>query len=90
MKPGDLVTIRRLNRSNEVLFEVSRSLIWRVPVYDQTSNRDYLERKVKWEHDEIGLILGGRDDIDEMIQVLLKGHPVWAEERMLVTINEAR
>jgi hypothetical protein len=90
VKPGDLVTIRRLNRSNEVLFEVSRSLIWRVPVYDQTSNRDYLERKVKWEHDEIGLILDGRDDIDEMIQVLLKGHPVWAEERMLVVINEAR
>lgn len=90
MKPGDLVTIRRLNRSNEVLFEVSRSLIWRVPVYDQTSNRDYLERKVKWEHDEIGLILDGRDDIDEMIQVLLKGRPVWVEERMLVVINEAR
>lgn len=90
MKPGDLVTIRRLNRSNEVLFEVSRSLIWRVPVYDQTSNRDYLERKVKWEHDEIGLILGGRDDIDEMIQVLLKGRPVWVEERMLVVIDEAR
>jgi hypothetical protein len=90
MKPGDLVTIRRLNRLNEVLFEVSRSLIWRVPVYDQTSNRDYLERKVKWEHDEIGLILDGRDDIDEMIQVLLRGRPVWVEERMLMVIYETR
>jgi len=90
MSPGDLVTIRRLNRLNEVFFEVSRSLIWRVPVYDQTSNRDYLERKVKWEQDEIGLILDGKDDIEEMIQVLFRGHPVWVEERMLVVIDETR
>ncbi len=83
MKPGDLVTIRRWKI-------VASGAGWRVRVYDRTPDSEYFPRKTRWEQNEIGVILSGRDDLDKMVQVLLKGRVVWAEEKMLEVINETR
>ena len=79
MKPGDLVTIHR----------------WKIAaaggcarVYDRTQDSEYFPLKARWEHNEIGVILSGRDDLDKMVQVLLKGRVVWVQEKMLEVINE--
>lgn len=76
MKPGDLVTIRRWNLTH-------RTPIAYVNVYDRTSLGEYLQRKVKWEHGDIGILLEGRDVVEEMRRVLLQGRGVWVDEEML-------
>ena len=82
MKPGDLVTIRRWNVSHRVP-------ITYVDVYDRLSQEDYFPRKSKWEHGEVGVLMEGRDDKEEMVKVLHKGRLVWIDEEMLRDVNEA-
>lgn len=83
MKPGDLVTIRRWNVSHRVP-------ITYVGVYDRTSQGEFLQRKTKWEHGDVGVLLDGRDAAEEMVQVLYKGRVVWIDEEMLREANETR
>jgi len=80
MKPGDLVTIQRWNKDR-------CTPIWYVRVFDRSPDSEYFPRKEAWEHNETGVILDGRDDIDEMTQVLLKGKIVWAPEKLLEVIE---
>lgn len=87
MNPGDLVTPSRWN------------LTYRVPI-------DYLEVwdkpdgteswQGKWEHDEIGVLLGGKymsgdPDSDPtsytLVEVLLKGRICWVDEDLLRAIK---
>lgn len=82
MKPGDLVTIRRWNLDHEVP-------ITYVAVYDRSSQEEYFTRKSRWEHGEVGVLMVGRDDKEEMVQVLHKGRIVWVDEKMLGDVNEA-
>jgi hypothetical protein len=82
MKPGDLVTIRKWNITHRVP-------ITYVGVYDRTSRGEFLQRKVKWEHGDVGVLLDGRDAIEEMVRVLHKGHVVWIDEEMLRGVDEA-
>lgn len=82
MKPGDLVTIRRWNLTHKVP-------ITYIGVYDQTRDREYLQRKVKWEHGEVGVLMEGRDTAEEMVEVLHKGRLVWVDEEMLRVVDEA-
>ena len=76
MKPGDLVTIRRWNLTH-------RTPIAYVSVYDRTSQGEYMQRKAKWEHGDIGIRMAGIDVVEDMVQVLLQGRVVWVDEEML-------
>jgi len=78
MKPGDLVTIRKMNLTNTVP-------ITYVYVYDWFDAAPY---EKKWEHGELGVLLEGRDDKREMVQVLHDGRVGWVDEEMLRVINE--
>lgn len=82
MKPGDLVTIRKWNVSHRVP-------ITYVVVFDRTSQGEYLPRKKRWERDEVGVLLDGRDAVEDMAQVLHKGRVVWIDEEMLMVVDEA-
>jgi len=81
MKPGDLVTIRKMNLSHAVP-------ITYIDVYDRFDDTAPCEKK--WEHGEIGVLLEGRDDKREMVQVLHDGRVGWVDEEMLRVINEAQ
>ena len=83
MKPGDLVTIRRWNLTHKVP-------ITYVTLYDRSSQGEYFPRMSKWVHDEVGVLMEGRDDKEEMVQVLCKGRLVWVDEEMLRDVNETR
>jgi hypothetical protein len=81
MKPGDLVTIRRMNLSNT-------ARIAYIEVYDRYDHIAVPHKK-KWEHGEVGILLEGRDDKREMVQVLHCGRVGWVDEEMLRVIDEA-
>ncbi len=89
MKPGDLVTIRRWNVSHRVP-------ITHVNVYDRIDGGRHAvlrgEEPVnvwRWEHGEVGLLMEGRDERQEMVQVLHGGRIGWIDEEYLRDINEA-
>jgi hypothetical protein len=82
MKPGDLVTIRKMNLSHAVP-------ITYVDVYDRFDDIAVPYKK-KWEHGEFGVLLEGRDDKQEIVQVLHCGRVGWVDEEMLRVINEAQ
>jgi hypothetical protein len=82
MKPGDLVTIRKMNLSNAVP-------ITYVDVYDRFDDIAVPYKK-KWEHGEFGILLEGRDDKQEIVQVLHCGRVGWVDEEMLQVIDETR
>ena len=81
MKPGDLVTIRRWNVSHRVP-------ITYVDVYDRFDGVAVPFKK-KWEHGELGVLLGGRDEMQEIVEVLHCGRVGWVDEEYLRDINEA-
>ncbi len=81
MKPGDLVTIRKMNLSNT-------ARIAYIDVYDRFDHIAAPYKK-KWEHGEVGILLEGRDDKQEMVQVLHDGRVGWVDEEMLRVIDEA-
>jgi len=81
VKPGDLVTIRRMNLFNRVP-------ITYIDVYDRTDDQA-LPFKEKWEHGEWGILLEGRDNQQEMVQVLHGGRIGWVDEEFLRVIDEA-
>lgn len=81
MKPGDLVTIRSWN------ITYAKPITY-VVVYDRISEGDYLPRKERWVQGEIGVLLDGRDDAEETVQVLLKGRAVWIYEEMLRAVEQ--
>jgi len=60
-----------------------------VEVYDRFDGVAVAYQK-KWEHGEFGVLLEGRDDKQEMVQVLHCGRAVWVDEEMLRVINEAQ
>jgi len=80
MKRGDLVTIRRMNLSNT-------ARIAYIDVYDRFDDIAVPYKK-KWEHGEFGVLLEGRDDKQEIVQVLHCGRVVWVDEEMLRVIDE--
>ena len=80
MKPGDLVTIRRMNLSHRVP-------ITYIDVYDRFDDIAVPYKK-KWEHGEVGVLLAVRDDKREMVQVLHCGQVGWVDEEMLRVIDE--
>jgi hypothetical protein len=82
VKPGDLVTIRRWNLTHRVP-------ITYVDVHESIGVDGWYEgAQWKWEHGEVGILLDGRDDDQEMVQVLLKGRAVWVDEEFLRVIDE--
>lgn len=64
MKPGDLVTIRRMNLSH-------RAPITYIDVYDRFDDISVPYKK-KWEHGEVGVLLEGRVGWvdEEMLRVI--------------------
>ena len=82
MKPGDLVTIRRWNLSHRVP-------ITYVNIYDRIDGDEEPVNVWRWEHDEVGVLMDGRDGLQEMVQVLHKGKIGWIDEEYLRDINEA-
>ena len=80
MKRGALVTIRRMNLSNT-------ARIAYIDVYDRFDDIAVPYKK-KWEHGEFGVLLEGRDDKQEIVQVLHCGRVVWVDEEMLRVIDE--
>jgi hypothetical protein len=83
MKPGDLVAIRSWNITYAIPINY-------VTVYDRTSQGELLPNKKKWERGDVGVLLNGRDAVDEMVQVLLNDQIVWVDEEMLKLIDETR
>lgn len=83
MKPGDLVTIRKWNVSHQVP-------ITYIDVYERVDGETDLSTIWKWEHGENGILLEGRDDRQEMVQVLHGGRIGWADEEFLRLLNETR
>jgi hypothetical protein len=81
MKPGDLVTIRKMNLSHAVP-------ITYVDVYDRFDDIAVPYKK-KWEHGEFGVLLEGRDDKQEIVQVLHCGRVGWVDEEVLRVADEA-
>ena len=79
MKPGDLVTIRRMNLSR-------KAPIYYVFVYETIDGEDGAQWK--WERGESGVLLEGRDDRQEMVQVLHRGRAGWVDEEFLRVIDE--
>jgi hypothetical protein len=85
VKPGDLVTIRKWNVSHRVP-------ITYIDVYERVDGS--VDRLVdlstiwKWEHGENGVLLEGRDDRQEMVQVLHRGRVGWVDEEFLRVIDE--
>ncbi len=82
MKPGDLVTIRRMNLSHRVP-------ITYIDVYDRFDDIAVPYKK-KWEHGEVGVLLEGRDDKQEIVQVFHSGRVGWVDEEYLRVVDEAR
>jgi len=80
MKPGDLVTIRKMNLSNT-------TRIAYIEIYDRFDDIAVPYKKM-WEHGEVGVLLDGRDDKREMVQVLHNGRVGWVDEEMLRVIDE--
>lgn len=72
MKPGDLVRLRKWNITHRVP-------ITYIDVYEGTDDQA-LPFKEKWEHGEWGILLEGRDNRQEMVQVLHGGRIGWVEE----------
>ena len=83
MNPGDLVTIRRMNISHRVP-------ITHVTVYDRIDGYETQLNVWRWEHGEVGLLMEGRDERQEMVQVLHKGRVGWIDEEYLRDANESR
>jgi len=82
MKPGDLVTIRRMNLSHKVP-------ITYIDVYERVDGESSPSTIWKWEHGEPGVLLEGRDHEQEMVQVLHRGRIGWVDEEFLRVVNEA-
>ena len=82
MKPGDLVTIRNWNLSHRVP-------ITYVNIYDRINGDEEPVNVWKWEHGEVGLLMEGRDGLQEMVQVLHKGRIGWIDEEYLKDANES-
>lgn len=82
MKPGDLVTISRWNVSHKVP-------ITHVNVYDRIDGYETQMNVWRWEHGEVGLLMEGKDERQEMVQVLHKGRIGWIDEEYLRDANEA-
>lgn len=76
MKPGDLVTIRRWNLTHRVPIAY-------VNIYDRIDGDEEPVKVWKWEHGENGVLLEGRDERQEMAQVLHKGRIGWVDEEYL-------
>ena len=81
MKPGDLVTIRKWNLSYAVP-------ITYIDVYETIDGETGVQWK--WEHDEVGVLLEGSDDIQSMRQVLHRGRVGWVDEEYLKPILSYR
>lgn len=75
MIPGDLVTIRRVNVTH-------RYYITYVDVYDSVDH-NAIQYEKKWEPDEIGILLEGRDENQEMVQVFHHGRIGWVDKDLL-------
>ena len=80
MQPGDLVKIRRMNLSR-------KTPIYYIDVYERIDGET--GDQWKWEHGETGVLLEGRDDRQEMVQVLHGGRVGWVDEEFLRVVNEA-
>lgn len=82
MKPGDLVTIRKWNLTHRVP-------VTYVNIYDRIDGDEEPVNVWKWEHGEVGVIMGGRDGVQEMVQVLHKGRIGWIDEEMLRAVEQS-
>jgi hypothetical protein len=82
VKPGDLVTIRKWSLSHRVP-------ITYVNIYDRVDGEEEPVNVWKWEHGENGILLEGRDERQEMAQVLHKGRIGWVDEEYLRVVDEA-
>ena len=81
MKPGDLVTIRRMNLTNRVP-------ITYVDVYEKVGDEfEYDGDQWKWEHGETGLLLEGRDADQEIAEVLHNGRVGWVYEELIQEVK---
>lgn len=84
MKPSDLVTIRRWNVSHKV------PIIY-VNVYESIGVDGWYDGdQWKWEHGEVGLLMEGRDNAQEVVQVLHRGRVGWIDEEVLRLVDETR
>jgi hypothetical protein len=83
VKPGDLVTIRRWNLTHRVPIAY-------VNIYDRIDGDEEPVKVWKWEHGERGVLLEGRDERQEMAQVLHKGRIGWVDEEYLRVVDETR
>lgn len=81
MKPGDLVTIRRMNLTNRVP-------ITYVDVHEKVGDDvEYDGDQWKWEHGETGLLLEGRDADQEIAEVLHNGRVGWVYEELIQEVK---
>lgn len=82
MKPGDLVTIRKWNITHRVP-------ITYIDVHESIGIDGWYDGfQWKWEHGEVGLLMEGRDDAQEVVQVLHRGRVGWVDEEMLRAVDE--
>jgi hypothetical protein len=76
MKPGDLVTIRRMNLSHRVP-------ITYIDVHERIDVDEDDGSIWKWEHGEVGVLLEGWNELQMMAQVLHRGRIGWVDAEHL-------
>jgi hypothetical protein len=76
VKPGDLVTLRKWNITHRVP-------ITYIDVYERIDGETIHGTIWKWEHGEWGILLEGRDNRQEMVQVLHGGRIGWVDEELI-------
>jgi len=83
LKPGDLLSIRKWNISYAVPVEY-------VEVWDRPDGND--TRQSTWEHGEMGLLLDGRYELDDLVlvEVLLRGEKWWVLEDEIEVVRDQR
>lgn len=82
MKPGDLVTIRKVHLSLKLPIAY-------LDVYERIDGEEDINVIWKWEHGEVGILMEGRDEVQEMAQVLHKGRVGWVDEEYLRVVDES-
>lgn len=81
MKPGDLITIRKVHLSLKLPIAY-------LDVYERIDGDEDNNFIWKWEQGEVGILMEGRDDVQEMVQVLHNGRLGWVDEEYLRVIHE--
>lgn len=81
MKPGDLVTIQ--TEYGEYRIKVAYVNVFKEVVNEDAENYFHVPHEKKWEQGEVGILLEGCEEFNDMVQVFHYGRVGWVNKDFL-------